>query len=69
MKVQVISAFKDDIWYAKCIGEVFEVRFVPGTIIYIVIGKYLNSERIYIRNEDCISIDVMRERKLNEMLK
>ncbi len=67
MKVQVISAFKNDIWYKDHLGKIFEVEFVKGTIIYKVIDNKL--EKRYIRNEDCIDLDIMRERKLNEMLK
>jgi len=65
MKVQIISAFKNDIWYKDHLGKIFEVEFVKGTIIYKVVG--INGG--YIRNEDCIDLDIMRERKLNEMLK
>jgi len=61
MKVQVIGV-TNNAWYGDQIGETFEVEW-GGYEIY----KVLNSATKYIRFEDCITIDVIRDNKLNEL--
>ncbi len=69
MKVKILSA-DNMVWYGKHIGEIFDVE--RSDDIYRVINNIVNDPdgsyavRI-IRYEDCITIDAIRDNKLNEL--